>query len=294
MTSNKQKQANKNNSLLSTGAKTKEGKATVARNAIKHGIFSKSLCLKDKECPNEHLQFHQKIIDSFKPKNSFQQFLAEKIAIDSWRLRRVLIFEVSSAKRNEQKVLEKHHKNSDPFRSVSPSVNPTNEELDQKLSQKTQVFERIKVFVQLLKSKKIPFDKPTFETGNFVFNLYEEMINALGYADDNFISEDQFYELEDTHPSFEDLRPFVKEVGLDDLQLTTYLLRHYQNEFEKIQAEIADLQKKKIFNSVVHSTCIIPAMEDVEKILRYERYLQKSIHQNTVLLTRLQVDLIQQ
>ncbi len=45
MTTQKQIEANGQNALLSRGAVTKEGKAIVSKNAIKHGIFTQDLII---------------------------------------------------------------------------------------------------------------------------------------------------------------------------------------------------------------------------------------------------------
>jgi hypothetical protein len=49
MTSTKQIEANRRNALASTGPRTQEGKAIVARNAVKHGLTAQSVLL-----PDEH------------------------------------------------------------------------------------------------------------------------------------------------------------------------------------------------------------------------------------------------
>ena len=45
MPTQKQIEANKQNSLTSTGPVTTEGKAIVAQNAVKHGIFARDLII---------------------------------------------------------------------------------------------------------------------------------------------------------------------------------------------------------------------------------------------------------
>ena len=45
MTTERQTEANKKNALLSTGAVTDEGKAIVAKNAVKHGVFASDLII---------------------------------------------------------------------------------------------------------------------------------------------------------------------------------------------------------------------------------------------------------
>jgi len=86
--------ANRKNAQLSTGPKTELGKAKSALNAVKHGIFTKE-CLKnisDEELRDyETLKFG--ILESLKPKDQMQAIVCDKIAIDTWRLRKVLAFE---------------------------------------------------------------------------------------------------------------------------------------------------------------------------------------------------------
>ena len=45
MTTEKQTEANKKNALMSTGAVTDAGKAVVAKNAVKHGVFAQDLII---------------------------------------------------------------------------------------------------------------------------------------------------------------------------------------------------------------------------------------------------------
>ena len=86
--------ANRKNAQLSTGPKTEVGKAKSALNAVKHGIFTKE-CLKN--VFDEELQDYEVlrlgVFESLKPKDQMQAILCDKIAIDTWRLRKVLAFE---------------------------------------------------------------------------------------------------------------------------------------------------------------------------------------------------------
>ena len=96
MTTEKQMLANQQNALLSTGAQTVEGKAIVARNAIKHGIFTRDLVIdhdKHKESASEYQELLDGLINSLKPEGQMEWLLVEKITADYWRLRRVLHFE---------------------------------------------------------------------------------------------------------------------------------------------------------------------------------------------------------
>jgi len=97
MTTQKQIETNQQNALLSTGATTDEGKAIVAKNAIKHGIFTKDFIVVHKRY-EEKVADYQELLDNlitaFDPQGQMELLLIEKIAMDYWRMRRVLRFEV--------------------------------------------------------------------------------------------------------------------------------------------------------------------------------------------------------
>jgi hypothetical protein len=95
MTTEKQIIANKTNSKKSTGAVTSEGKAIVASNAIKHGLLSGRLILKD-ESPNEYGQLLDDLIGSLQPHGTLELVLVEKIAISIWRQLRLIKAENAS------------------------------------------------------------------------------------------------------------------------------------------------------------------------------------------------------
>ena len=99
MTTKKQIKANQNNALLSTGAATEEGKAIVSKNAVKHGIFTQDLIIsngKGKESEEEYIELLNNLYASLNPSGQVEHLLVEKIAVDFWRLRRVLRFETGS------------------------------------------------------------------------------------------------------------------------------------------------------------------------------------------------------
>ena len=89
MTTEKQIEANKQNALVSTGPVTAEGKALVAQNAVKHGIFARDLIITSgdgKEDQQEYNELLDGLIASLNPKGQMECILIEKIAVDFWRL----------------------------------------------------------------------------------------------------------------------------------------------------------------------------------------------------------------
>jgi hypothetical protein len=102
MTTEKQTEANQQNALVSTGPVTAEGKAIVSQNAVKHGIFARDLIISSgdgKEDEQEYRELFDGLVVSFNPAGQMECLLVEKIAVDFWRLRRVLRFETGSIRK---------------------------------------------------------------------------------------------------------------------------------------------------------------------------------------------------
>lgn len=82
-------QANRENSLKSTGPKTIEGKAVVARNALKHGILSKEVLLMG-ENKKSLEELTQTLYEELNPLTALEVLLVDRIISNTWRLRRLL------------------------------------------------------------------------------------------------------------------------------------------------------------------------------------------------------------
>jgi hypothetical protein len=77
---------------MSTGPRTAEGKANSSKNAIKHGIYSNTILLKSESRPDYDLLLDG-FWEYFKPVGMFEEFLVEKLLVQSWRHRRLVITE---------------------------------------------------------------------------------------------------------------------------------------------------------------------------------------------------------
>src|SRR5438067_982984 len=112
-TSARKIEANRSNSLKSTGPRTAGGKRMVARNALKHGIFSKNLLINDPqggEHARDYWQLHAAISAHYQPVGLLEQLWVEKTAVWMWRLSRVVRCETGQIDRalaNERSDLRK-------------------------------------------------------------------------------------------------------------------------------------------------------------------------------------------
>jgi hypothetical protein len=84
-------------SRRSTGPRTLEGKERSKHNAIKHGIFSKVVVLKDEPRAAFDALLNG-FFDDLQPQGALEETLVEKLAVLTWRYRRLIVAEAESCK----------------------------------------------------------------------------------------------------------------------------------------------------------------------------------------------------
>lgn len=89
----KQLEANRRNALKSTGPKTLIGKARSSKNALKHGVLTTCPVLPGVESLEEWERHREGLFKSLAPVGYFEELLANRLAIISWRASRVVRFE---------------------------------------------------------------------------------------------------------------------------------------------------------------------------------------------------------
>ncbi len=85
MTTQKQIEANRQNAQRSTGPREEEGKAIVAMNALKHGIFSKQILL-DGESQKDFEDLEMEFLNQFHPQGLLERLFCERALVAAWRL----------------------------------------------------------------------------------------------------------------------------------------------------------------------------------------------------------------
>lgn len=134
MSTRKQIEANQRNALVSTGPVTVEGKALVSQNAVKHGIFAKDLIIPTgdgKEDAQEYKELLDGLILSLNPSGQMECLLVEKIAVDYWRLRRVLRFETGSIRKQLDTAINDYYGKTDYFGNKE---HKTNKEINKEMA----------------------------------------------------------------------------------------------------------------------------------------------------------------
>src|SRR5262252_8866284 len=88
MATEKQIEANRLNSLQSTGPKTPEGKAKVSRNAVVHGLRSRHLLLPT-ESQEQFEKFCDELMEEWQPQTLTEAILVEQMALCQIKLSRM-------------------------------------------------------------------------------------------------------------------------------------------------------------------------------------------------------------
>lgn len=284
MNSEKQLLANQQNALLSSGPKTAKGKAIVATNAIKHGIFTKDLIINSvhgKENEEEYLEMLNNLIVCLSPQNQMESLLVEKIAIDFWRLRRVIRFEAGSIGKCLETI----------FNEFYAYNRKNNEAIGIEIQWNKEYTDWIASYVEYLKKEEVCFDQPTWKgegiesdiledfrliVKSLVHLTYEEKEKLL-YGDSNFAK----------------LRAFLAQNGYSSKnEISAKLIEIYATQTLRLKREIKELEQKRLTNveadRLNSMLGMIPQEDSTGKILKYERSIQKSIFQNLFFLKKLQ------
>jgi hypothetical protein len=101
MTSLRQIEANRRKAIDSTGPRTPEGKAVVARNALKHGLPSRELLVRG-EHEADLSAFAGRLRACLAPADELELLLVDRIVAAGWRLRRLGHVEAALLDQEEQ------------------------------------------------------------------------------------------------------------------------------------------------------------------------------------------------
>jgi hypothetical protein len=92
-------EANRRNAQRSTGPTTPEGKARVARNALKHGLLARDVIIVAGDGQESEAEFYQlldELYESHEPVGATEQVLVQNLAANRWRKWRVLRAEMGA------------------------------------------------------------------------------------------------------------------------------------------------------------------------------------------------------
>ncbi len=277
--------ANRNNSLKSTGPKTRKGKAVVKWNAMKHGLLSKEVIIdagEGIEDENEFEQLFNALRIELCPAGILEEMLVEKIAICYWRLRRVVKFEVGELrKRLDNATMDIIFKRADDFK-----FDRTMAEAGGNKDKLRKTIFGIKCLLAALDDIKFGIEESGelsdystqelcrhFETEKGSFGYTLMLFNHMATKGQSLaISDPEKYG--DT-PDREKLKKaMIKIINNEKKQL-----KEISAHLNKIENEDINAQKKALY---------LPEKEAIDKMLRYETAIERQLYRAIHELIRLQ------
>jgi hypothetical protein len=274
----KQLNANRRNAKRATGPKTSAGKALVALNSVAHGVYCISPVVEGLESKRAWTAYRSAMMDCLAPVGMVEMTLAERITLAAWRLRRVARFESEQIRLEQEDALEH------VSRGLGYKMDLDLDEagLQQMLDEPKLREERCQRVSSLLTaSDETPLSG-------------EDAEDLLWFAHEQLGQTKQFDGYWKQLPAVETwqmgpIRQLIR--GLSDQHRKPFdeFLRTLS---ERASAEWADSYKKeRVARASVDQyrrEHLLPDIESLEKIQRYESHLSRQFHRDLHELQRLQ------
>lgn len=145
--------------------------------------------------------------------------------------------------------------------------------------------------MECLKKEEVNFNNPTWEGKDVESNVIDDFSLIIRTVDT--LSRDEKDKLLYDDCSYEELKKVISKNGYSSKrEISTKLIEIYEEERQSLEKEIKKLEGNKLANIEADKLNgmlgMVPQEENTDKILKYERSLQKSIFQNLFLLKKLQ------
>ena len=283
-------EANRRNALKSTGPRTPEGKNKVRWNALKHGLLSREVVLREgegKEKEEEFTELFENLHDTYCPEGPMEEILVERIAIGYWRLRRAIRFETGMLREDLDSILFDYYNEPD-YLGSKPKKKEDFEALREK---ERQTIKENEYCIKLLKAGldlgKTHEDKPIA-----MILYYRNLIGDQYTTDDSVdadLDEDRFTGEEMT---LEEMRGFLLKKGWTDDELRENFIQQDLRGIEECKERIKELEIQKQVETLKLSrlpyTKALLQEGDLNRLLRYETAIERQIYKALHELMRLQ------
>jgi hypothetical protein len=288
--------------LAKRGPKTEAGKLVAAMNSTRHGILSPKPVVAAFETAHGWNAHRESILDSLKPEGGVEQALAERVALNSWRLNRVVVYETEAINGLQDGLVDELRKRARVFDGLLEDNEEDPDEIVREAEKRHAVYEDLLGVYRETSEKLVsPYTASwTLEQAPFFalqltalekdpnVDLDEAEYDMLGAADklDGKL-EKVLAELDDAWSNPESLRKalrwVVDEVGMEgDEHYSGYeglmeklctVAEHEANQAgEKVREVEKTLASKR-------RARILPNETDLQKISRYEAHLSRQMYQ---------------
>ena len=296
VTPNKQALANRRNSALSTGPRTPEGKAVVARNRITHGIRSPQPVVTSSETLETWEVHRTTVVADLAPIGAVELALAERVAQLLWRLGRVVDFETTAINDSQANAPQDIRFAAIPFPQIQEKLVLPEEEsfmawatapvthlenVVEKLASKRAKFARLERKVVFLEA--FPTTPPAHEVDG---SPARALINEIR----EYLPPGKVYEWEApdawTAAALHERLAAVCEVGQWSVELTIKtVLEDWRKDRDAVLNEIVELTKDELrMQGVIQRgeqqltrRRGLPGVQQAEAIQKYESHLDRAL-----------------
>jgi hypothetical protein len=315
MTTDRKSQANRNNSRKSTGPKSEVGKALVACNPVKHGIFADTPVIPGVESEDQWQKHHDGILASIQPMGILETRLAERIASLLWRLNRVTRFETGIVRVGFTQPEPQKPQEPDPFhfRSFSNASGDESEleKKEKKLAKKRRLLAEIEDGLATVKAfSDLPENAPV--NPDAVFRIFEAAYHEVLESDSvpwvedqefldlfKFPPEDDFYQANWTAGYVrQGLGHYAQQGGIPLEKLIARTISALEKSQQNDRAEIQALndereairQREMAWQERKQVRLILPDENAELRVIRYESHLSRLLTQTLHELERIQAN----
>jgi len=209
-----------------------------------------------------------------------ESLLVEKIAIDFWRLRRIIRFEAGSIGQYLDSIFKEYY-----------SHNQNKEKIETEIQYRKDYITWIFSYMECLKREEVDFEQPIWKGDNIESKILEDFCILIKNID--YLSYEEKKNLLYGDSSFSSLKTVFAQCGYTSKrEISAKLIEVYRLEIKQLERDIEEFEQMQLANieaDKLNSTIgMLPSQENTDKILKYERSIQKSIFQNLLLLKKLQ------
>ena len=301
MATAKQLEANRKNAQASTGPQTPEGKGKVARNAVRHGIYSEVPILPGLERAEDWDAHRAGVLQSLGPAGTLEQSLAERVALCLWRLKRVAAYETAVAAVGLEEI-------TDRLRPLPEALGKALKDQEEKRKHLETAEQKLSFLERL---PKLPDDEPV--SGDDAWGCFEDLLGALPEDDDAPDVEDSDFLVALGVPKDELDAPYdwagwtagmvrrgwaalAKAAGRAPDKLLIRAIEELRGSREEQQKavkatdqRVKDLRRRlKAQETRLTQKRILPDDGTLQKVTRYEAHLSRQMYQALHELQRLQ------
>ena len=317
-------EANRRNALRSTGPTTPGGKARSSKNALRHGVYSALPVVPGLEW-NEDWETHRAgILKSLAPEGTLEEALAERVALYFWRLNRVHRYETAVTSVGLERIEEQLRPRKPAVKINFPGLESDEEDLEtlepevalgkilKELNDKQDTVELWKGTLRLVEQLPELSDNAPV-TGDDAYGVFEDLLGVLPDEEESADIDDPDFLLglglpeDDVDESYgwhgwtagmvrQGVAKLAKSVGIAPERLLAKALKKRRDIQDqnteavlKLEATVKVLRRRlKSKEDRLTRERMLPDVNTLQKITRYEAHLSRQLLQALHELQRLQ------